>query len=250
MNPTRSLRPASPLLVLAVLLVAGQARAADVNGRFFEPGSGHKKLLFTNETADEREGSVRRQHSVFKDLQGAVLVVEDASYEKGRFQRLTIEHRQLKARGSVEVKGDRIFFSWTQDGKTRTHDEAARDNLVVGPGVPLWLEQQWPKILKGESVEARMLVPDRLESIDFTFVKARELTVGGVEAVAVTMRPSSIFLAAVVEPATFVIPKSGQGVLEVNGRISPKLKDGDRWKDCSAEGVLSQVEGERAPAAR
>jgi hypothetical protein len=53
------------------------------------------------------------------------------------------------------------------------------------------------------------------------------------------MKPTSMIIAALVKPLYFYFDKASGKMVEFRGRVLPKLKDGDKFKDLDAETVYS-----------
>jgi hypothetical protein len=65
------------------------------------------------------------------------------------------------------------------------------------------------------------------------------MTYQGKAAVIIKMSASSFIIAALVDPLFFTMEKDGEHrVLQYDGRTTPKLKDGTKWKDLDAVTVF------------
>ncbi|MFN7728679.1 MAG: hypothetical protein ACK5P7_05955 [Bdellovibrio sp.] len=67
--------------------------------------------------------------------------------------------------------------------------------------------------------------------------KTGEEDVSGQKALVLRMKPSSFIIAALVKPIIFKYASDGSRLLEMNGRVAPKQKSGDSFKDLDAEVV-------------
>ncbi len=134
------------------------------------------------------------------------------------------------------VDGKKLKFSYTKDGKTKTSDETLDGALVPGDLIYTHLQQNWDKIIAGETLSIRLPVLDRLETIGFKLFKDKDAEIDGVKAIVIKMKPSSFVIAALVDPVLFYFHPTemrpeGHKCIQVVGRTVPKRKDGEKWKD-------------------
>ena len=102
-----------------------------------------------------------------------------------------------------------------------------------------FLASHWNDLIQGKEVKCRYVAAARAETVGFKFTKHTEATVRGTPAVVIKMSPSSFVIAALVEPLYFTMEKGGEHrVLQYDGRTTPKLKDGNKWKDLDAVTVF------------
>jgi hypothetical protein len=184
-------------------------------------------------------GARRVQSVVFKGLDGADLVLEQTVWEHGALTRFEFDQRQVDEQGSVEVGPDTVTFRYTSEGKTKTATEKRTANFVVPGTLDEYVHAHWSEIQRGESVAVRFAVLDRLETIGFKLFKDKDLTLDGKKYVVVSMVPSDFFIRLLVKKVSIVFVENGDGILEIVGRTSPKLREGKRWVDCDAEGVFT-----------
>ena len=65
--------------------------------------------------------------------------------------------------------------------------------------------------------------------------KDSEATRDGKPVVRFKMEPTSVIIAQLVDPIFFVVEKQGaHRVLEYDGRTTPLIKSGNKWKDLDA----------------
>ena len=73
----------------------------------------------------------------------------------------------------------------------------------------------------------------------FKFAKHAESTRNGKPVVVLKMSPSSFVIATFVNPIFVTMEKEGEHhVLQYDGRTTPKIKDGNKWKDLDAVTVF------------
>lgn len=212
--------------------------APELTGKVFATSSDREAPLFTYTRDSENKDERVIVTTSMSDSSGRVAATERAEWKAGgdRLQLLSYEldQKQLGEKGQVEVKGDRVHFTFERGGKTRTDDEKVKGHVLVAPMIVAFLKKNWTRIQSGEPIEARLAVVDRLETVGFEYFKEKDAEVGGQKAVIVQMKPSSFIIAALVKPLRFYLTADGKRLLEVHGRTLVKKKEGQKWVDLDA----------------
>lgn len=171
----------------------------------------------------------------FSGMDGALAATETVTYDNGKVAKMELDHKQTGELGFFEIKGDKIYFTLTKDGKTKQDDEIFEGNTVSTDETFPFIQKNWDLLMKGETLNIRFPVISRLETVGFKFFKDREDD----KYVYIKMKPSSFVIAALVKPLTFKIEKDGERrLMEVDGRVTPKRREGNSWKDLDAIFVM------------
>lgn len=204
-----------------------------VKGELFEKkGKSGKKLYdFTRKTS--KEGDIEKVVRTFSYPDGKAAVIEEAFYKNGKCYKMTQDHRQLNTKGSYEIKDGKIFFSFTEDGKTSKSEEKIDGVVVPQDQIVPFLKANMAKLLAKETLSIRLPVFDRMETIGFKFKKYSSEKKGQV--VKIRMSPSSFFISMLVSPIYFSLEKKKpHQELTIVGRTSPKIKKGGKWVNLDA----------------
>jgi len=227
------------LAALLLSFVAGSSFGAEFSGKFYEKGSNRKKLLFTNTSRVTDDGPHRVQRVTFTDPEGNDLVVEETHWENGGLKKAGIVQHQTGESGWVDVGKDKLVFHYTKGGKTKTAEEPRTANFIVSGDLSDYVRDHWATIQKGDALEVRFAVLDRLETIGFKFTKERDVKINGRDYVVVAFAPTSFFIRLVAKPVSITFNPDGVGVIALDGRTSPKLKKDGQWHDVDADSVFS-----------
>jgi hypothetical protein len=100
-----------------------------------------------------------------------------------------------------------------------------------------FIKANWPELSRGIAVKLRYGVWYRQDTVGFEFVKVSESGEGQEKRVVLKYRPTSFLIAALVDPLEFVMTADGSRILELRGRVAPKIKKGDKYNDLDAEMV-------------
>ena len=225
--------------LLVSLLMVSIASWADYKADVFEQGSGKSKKLYTFEHKSTPTEGGESTVAVFKDLEGNVVFEEKVTLNGADLVKSEISQNQIKQSALVEVKDGKVFFSKTVDGKTKTSDEKLGKTFVMSGNFQKFIQKNWADLSAGKTVDFRYGVWDRQETVGFGLTKTGEEDIGGQKAVVLRMKPSSFIIAALVKPVIFKYAADGSRLLEMNGRVAPKKKAGDSFKDLDAEVVYS-----------
>ena len=221
------------VFILGTLL--SQYALADYSAQIYEMGSAKQKKIYNFQVTQAEKEGLTEQTSTFKDEGGQEMVVEKAILKGAEFVRMELDHKQIGQKATVEIKDGRIYFTKTLDGKTKKDDEKLGKNFVISSNLQRFVKENWADLSSGKKVSFRYGSWERLETVGFELKKTGEEKIGEEPAVVLKMEPSSFIIAALVKPLTFKFSADGSRLLEMKGRVAPKLKAGNDWKDLDAE---------------
>ena len=169
------------------------------------------------------------------DLAGVVIFKNETHRRGSELISYQVEQRQLDTKASIEAKEGQLIFSKTVDGKTKTEKESLDKSTVVPGNFNAFILEHWSELQARKKVSMRYAVWDRMESIGFSVQKVGDDPVGETPAMRIKLKPTSVFIQALVEPIFISYTPDGKKILLLNGRVDPKVKDGTSWKDLDAE---------------
>jgi hypothetical protein len=225
--------------VLSSIFVTLPVLALNYTSELFEQGSGKSKKLYTMVTSSTMESTKETIQTQYKDLQGNVAIDQTVILDGGKLVRDELKQNQTNQIGLIEVKDGKVFFSITKEGKTSTKDEKLKDSLVVAATFQAHVQENWDKIAAGDDIEFRYGVWHRQETVGFEIFKTGEDKLGTEEVLVLKMKPSSFIIAALVKPIIMKFSKSTKRLLELNGRVAPMQKKGDKFTDLDAEVIYT-----------
>lgn len=245
-------------VMAASCLMASHASAADgasvdylqpavLVGKVYEMGSGTNKLLFTSTRTATRSNDLVFVRCDYTYPNGAVAAREEVAYLHGEMAWSKLELRQTGEHGGIAVQPDaknpakeKLVFNWAESrvAKMKTDREPLQPKTLVGDMIPYFLVAHWNELSRGESVNFRLIVESRLETVGFKFVKEADVNWNGKPAIRLRMEASNFVIAQLVDPLFFTVEKAEpHRVFEYVGRVTPKLRDGSKWKDLDARTV-------------
>ena len=243
------------VLKAAMLLIP--ARGAETPSRYEQPklltgtiyamNSDQKRVLYKFKRTVSRSGNTVKAVREFFDPEGQLAARESAVYEGDNLVSYELDELQIKARGSVKLsRGPKtaatIAFQYVSDNNTKTNvsTESLRPGTLINDMIAPFLVAHWDELMKGKDVKCRYIAAARAETVGFKFAKQSESRLNGKPAVIIKMSASSFIIAALVDPLYFTVERDGEHrVLQYNGRTTPKLKDGNKWKDLDAVTVFN-----------
>ena len=224
---------------------------------YFEPklltGSIYDKeggrLLFTFRRTATRTGDAIRVAREFRNPDGSLVAQERVLYERGRLVRFELGELQIGANGRAVVeplpdKQRRIDFQYTkgsgQVAKPKRKVETVREEALTSDSLPVFLADHWEELKGGAVVKFRYLVVPRLETIGFKFSRESTTEFHGKKVVRIKMEPTSWVIAKIVDPLMFTVESEPpHRVLQYWGRTTPKIRNGQSWRDLDALSVFN-----------
>lgn len=230
-------------LILALALCVGSLSAwnsfalENTKGTITYPeDSDLKPFLYQYEKS--REGAKTIGRSRYMDAQGKSLVEEETHYEDGKFRLYKYHQLQTDEKGTIEIKGDKVFYEYHSGGKVYKEEDDIEERMIVPDMVVDTFRDSWDQLMKDESVYVRFLLLERQESIGFKFFKERDLEYSGKPAVELIMKPSSFIIAALAPKIRLIVEKNPpHRLLEMRGRLPvrvPKVEKPTKRKDWRA----------------
>jgi len=215
-----------------------------LTGTIFARGSTNVLYLFKR-TA-RRDGDTVRVVRDFTYPDGRLAARERVAFTAGKLASFQIDDSQIDAHGGTTAAPDpkdprnvRLRFNYTVGSggrtKTKTDSETAEGEVLVGDMIPYFIVSHWAELMAGQPAKFRFIAQDRLETVGFKLVKEGETTQRGTPVVRLRMEPTSVIIAAIVDPLHFLVEKDGtHRVLQYEGRTTPHLRSGNSWKDLDA----------------
>jgi len=224
------------LVLFSLLFGFTLAHAETVTGEVFEMKSNFSKKLFTMDIQVDTQDGMKKTLAVYKDLQGQP-AVEEKGVVKGTAELVSfdVDQKQTGEKGRIEVQDDKVLFTYEKDGKKKTSDEKLKGPVVTPANFNFYIGDHWNEISVGKEIEIRFGVWFRLETVGFKIFKVGETQKDGRKLIQLRMKPSSFVIAAIVDPLNLWYTEDGKKLVELSGRVSPKIKKGDSWKDLDAD---------------
>jgi hypothetical protein len=210
------------LLVLTLSITTNAALPTSAKAKIYDLDK--KAVLYTYDHKAQVEGDQVTINNTFQTPDGKVVATEKTIMKNDRLVSYEIEQKQINAAGKIEVQGDKLNFTYTKDGKTKSDSEKTKDNVVVGPTLISYMHGKWKELMDGKDVDIRFAVADRRETVGFTLKKVETKDYSGQKAVVIRMKPTSFLIAAIVNPLHFTMNLDGDHLFEMRGRVIPKMQ--------------------------
>lgn len=237
MRTCATLKKASLIVVGATLFytlgLSPAAAAPNYSADVYDLG--HKNKLYDFKVEGVDEGEITRYTSRYFDLEKKVLIEERTTLKGQQIVKTEIDQNQLGAKAVVEFDGKVAKFTKTVDGATKTESETVKGDFVMSANFQGYVQSHWKELNEGKTVNFRYGVWDRMETVGFQLRKTGETGEGAQKRIALQMKPSSFIIAALVNPLEFKFSADGAHLMFMKGRIQPKVKAGEKWKDQDGE---------------
>lgn len=213
---------------------------ADYTAQLYEQNSSRQKKLFDLKSTDDgKTGELELFTTTYTDVSGQPALTEKIQLRGTKVHKIQISQHQTKEEATVEVKDGQVLFTVTANGKTKTGSEKLKEPLVMSGNFVRYVHSEWSKLMEKGSVEFRYAVWYRLDTVGFKLIKEAEEGEGANKRVRLKMKPTSFIIAALVDPVIFYFSADGSKLLELNGRVAPKIKVGSDYKDLDAEAIYN-----------
>lgn len=230
------------LIFIIPLVIAPLTHAEVVTGKVYNKDSGQKEVLFDFKNNITDSNGVTSSEAQFISPTRDVAVIEKSERQGTALKKYEVDHKQTNRKGSIVVDGKKVIFNFEENGKKKSEaTEDLKDNFVVGHTLVAYVANHWKEIMDGKKVDIRFGVWDRQETVGFSLFKTGEEKIEGKDVILLKFKPTSFIIAAIVDPVIFKFSADGKELVGMVGRVAPKKKDGNSWKDLDAEVVYKTL---------
>jgi len=243
---------ATLLTVFCAFFFANLLHAADNPVNYLEPktftgtiysDASLKQVLFKFRRTATNSGSEIHVVRDFNLPNGKLAAREKVVYDGSQLKSLVLEEFQDGAEGTATVDfaggESKINFNYTAGSTKKTGSEKYADEILTSDMVGPFIAAHFDEIAKGSVVKCRLISVSRAETVGFKFIKESDTTWNGKPAMVITLQPSSVIIAHLVDPLHFVVEKDGMHrVLEYTGRTTPSIEKNGKWEDLDAVTVF------------
>ena len=207
----------------------------DRTAKYYDVGKTDQPPVYTQVKHFEKmPNGDMTERSSFTDGKGEVIATDLSVYQGSRMISEVFDEIQVKKHLEATVKDDRVYFHNKQimaDGKEEIRDasDGIPKNFVTLPISENFLIGHLDEIMAGDTVHCNFGVLELHDIIGFKFwLKSKDTeTVNGHEAVVVSMKPSSIFLAFLVSTINLSIDPKEKKLVKFVGRTALWKKGAD-----------------------
>ncbi len=223
-------------LVLLIALTTGWSLAWSYTGTMYELDSDHSKKLYTLKVDMKESGDLTDHLAEFMDSENKSIITETAVLKGTDVVKYHIDQKQTGEKGDVEIKDGKIFFNYTDSsGNKKEATEKYKEPFVMNVSFNRFVQKNWADLLAGKEIDIRYGVWYRRDTVGFSIKKMGEESKNGLQTIHIRMKPSSFVIAAIVDPVHMWYTQDGAKIVALKGRVAPKRKDGDKWKDLDAD---------------
>jgi hypothetical protein len=227
------------VLILPLVLSAQEK----ITGTLYDLKSKQSVKLYTLDLNVIPQAELTLVQTEFKSLDGKTVVAENGVIKDAELLSYEINRPQTEEKGRIAVRDGRIFFEYEgPGGKTKKADEKLKGKVLCAANFTNFVKAHWDDFQKGEKVDVRFAVWDRLETVGFTLKKVGEGEFQGEKTIDLEMKPTSFVIAALVDPVHLWYSVSDKKIRVMKGRVAPKQNVGGKWKDLDAEVVYTYVQ--------
>ncbi len=227
----------SILLTFLAVFIQSNSYAMIVKGKVYDREHEPTKQIFEFIRIEKNENNKKIVTVEFKDLAGKTAVFEKLVYPNQPqgdilFESYDYERFQNNEVVKIYPKESKLHFEYKKQDKIKNNEEAIEKNTITRDQLVSHVQLNWEKLIKGEKIKSRFIVPDRAETIGFGLTEDGEEEINGVKTVRIAMKPTSFIIAMIAKVVYFNFEKEGQHrLLRVIGRTPVLRKDGNDFKN-------------------
>lgn len=214
---------------------------ADFRASIYKIDSNDRELLFSQEFIEkELSTGLIKIENRFKNSEGNEVIRESANLNKsGQIEQIQIDQLQTSQKALIVVGADKIEFELTEaNGKIKKSTEKrSAIPLVSTQNFGRFVRDSWKQLTNGQTVEFRLIVWDRMETVGFQVASKGVQLIRGKNCTLIEMQASSFLIRRLVDPLNLCYIEDGKKIYDLVGRVTPKLKVGDQLKDLDAHVV-------------
>lgn len=188
----------------------------------------------TRDVTIQERGNTREVVLRTFDSAGKELLREECVYEWSAFpprailKSYAMEQRQSGESYLISPQVDKsgkskLLFKKTHQGRTDDDSEDLKPveeiPTLAAPTLVPWMQLNWARLAEGATLELRLVVADRMETVGFKIFKVESTRPGTVR---IRMKPTSVFIQAARAPLHFDFAPDGSRLLIYEGPVPLK----------------------------
>jgi len=202
-----------------------------------------KQVLFTFRRTATNSGSTIHVVREFNLPNGTVAAREQVVYEGNQLKSFMLEELQTGAKGAVTVQSaggePKMNFQYTEGSTKKSGNEKFLNEVLISDMVGPYIAAHWDALAKGSTVKCRLVSVSRAETVGFKFFKEPDTTWKGKTVSVITLQPSSVIIARLVDPLHFFVEKEApHRVYQYTGRTTPSIRKNGKWDELDAVTVF------------
>ena len=219
-----------------------------LTGTLYAVGSDRKSVLFTFRRTATCSGTTVRVERQFLGPNNSVAAVEKVLYESNQLVSFEMQEFQANVSGSVQIQPEskdpahqKMFISYAHGlNPPKGHARTFQPNTIIDDTLYPFMMAHWADLMQGDAVKFRFVSLEWERTFEFRLLKTGESGENGQPVVQITMKPTSLFVAKLVNPLIFIVEKNGaHRILSYTGRTTPRIRKGNSWKYLDAETVFN-----------
>ena len=204
--------------------VFAEASVSTRNLKLYEIGKTDGPLLYHQKIQKQKmpDGKVSTK-TVATDPKGVVVFTETIISKGSMPLFQSNDVYQTKRHLELEVKGDSVFLRTR--GLNAENQEVPKEdkeplpaNFISGALAEDYIVEHLEELMAGETIYAKMGIMELREMVNFKFWKKEMTKKNGREVIEVVMKPSSIFIALIVDPIHLFIDVKDKKMVHYIGR--------------------------------
>ena len=209
------------VFIIIVLIFTNSAfsnEAVEVmRGFIYRKGTQEQDLMYVQkEIREEFSEGERISHQYYSDNE-ELEAFETVRLKNGEIDFYETAINGLNFQGSLQLKENSIKLIRVRNGKSKEREIRIKENLIVGPMLPSFVEQNAYKLMEGEKVDFYLPFFDRMTLIPMILEAKDRPDNGGDGTFTIEMRLKSRLLNLFIDPIDMVMDSNTGKIVEIHG---------------------------------
>ncbi|MBC7741021.1 MAG: hypothetical protein H7061_02410 [Bdellovibrionaceae bacterium] len=222
--------------IIALILLASNF-AFSYTAEIRELNSKNKNILFTLSSEEKMVGSEKTILALIKS-KDEVMVDQTAVIDASTAELISgsIDQRQTKEKGTVDVEGDKVKLTYRADGKALKKKELKKPERFLAPGnFDEWLTVHFEEFKKEKTISINFLVWERMEIYKFKLEYLGLTELGAQKAQQFKLSIDNALIATFIKPIYIWKTEDMKKILKFEGRVAVKQVKGRGLENLDGE---------------
>lgn len=201
------------LMILTSQLLVSQANQLTMYGEIYRQDTGFTDLIYTQKefvTGDYNNGII--QH-IFYNKENQIKALESVELLDNKITNYDFKILDFNILGNLKQKDNKLIITRILNGKEKQKELELKNNIVVGPMLPQYIETNLIKIKNGESLLFFIPYFDMLTLIEMEIVNMNS---GSINEIDVEMRLNNPILGFLLPAVKMTLDNNGK-IIIING---------------------------------
>jgi len=165
-------------------------------------------------------------------------VIEESITEDGRLLLYSLDQKQKNQQATVEIDDQQIYFTWSENGVTKTQTRRGLEDIVAPSTAIQFLLRNFVAIKAAQETPVHLVFPEKRDTLSFKLIPHPHA--GRVDIFDIDVIPTNPFTPMFVGSIYFRMRNKVPRVLEYHGPLMLYRKEQEHWRTVFADVVFDK----------